>query len=77
MGQEVVQVVALAAGELRLEFSDGTVLTKSPHPMFEAWEIRCDQDPVLWAAPGGGSDRPSSVTGCSRSRTLGWASVPG
>jgi hypothetical protein len=54
MGLEVVQVVALPAGELRLEFSDGTALTQSPHPRFEAWEVRCDEDPLLICAPGGG-----------------------
>jgi hypothetical protein len=54
IGQKVVQVVAVAAGTLRLRFSDGTELSVSPHDDAEAWEIRCDEDPLLVGAPGGG-----------------------
>jgi hypothetical protein len=54
VGEKVSNVVASAAGELRLEFSDGTVLRGSPLSDSEAWEIRCDEDPILVGAPGGG-----------------------
>ena len=54
VGEKVANVVASAAGELRLEFSDGTVLRGSPHPDAEGWEIRCDEDPILVGSPGGG-----------------------
>jgi hypothetical protein len=54
VGEKLSNVVASTAGELRLEFSDGTVLRQSPLPRVEAWEIRCDEEPVLIGAPGGG-----------------------
>ena len=54
IGQEVVQVTALAAGELRLQFSDGTEVSVSPRDDAEAWEIRCDENPLLVAGTGGG-----------------------
>jgi Family of unknown function (DUF6188) len=54
VGERITKVVALAAGELRLEFSDGTVLTVVPRDDAEAWEIRRNDDPVLIGAPTGG-----------------------
>jgi hypothetical protein len=54
IGQKIVQVVAVAAGTLRLQFSDGTKLSASPYDDAEPWEIRCDEDPLLVGAPGGG-----------------------
>jgi Family of unknown function (DUF6188) len=54
VGERVTKLVARAAGELRLEFSDGTVLSVSPRDDAEAWEIRREGDPVLIGAPTGG-----------------------
>jgi Family of unknown function (DUF6188) len=54
VGQRISKVVALAAGELRLEFSEGTVASVGPRDDVEAWEIRCDEESVLIGAPTGG-----------------------
>jgi hypothetical protein len=54
IGQKVLKVVALAAGELRLQFGDGTDLSVSPRDDVEAWEIRCGGESVLIGAPTGG-----------------------
>lgn len=54
VGEKVSDVVASAAGELRLEFSNGTTLGVSPLDDAEAWEIRWDGESVLIGAPAGG-----------------------
>ena len=54
VGEKVSDVVASAAGELRLEFGDGTALNVSPLDDAEAWEIRCEGESVLLGAPTGG-----------------------
>jgi hypothetical protein len=54
VGESLSKLVALATGELRLEFSDGTVLRVSPRGRAEAWEIRRDGVPILIGAPTGG-----------------------
>jgi hypothetical protein len=63
IGQNVLKVVALAAGELRLQFGDGTDLSVSPRANVEAWEIRCDGESVLIGAPTGGVSSLSEFLG--------------
>ena len=53
----IEQAVAYKNGRLRLEFSDGSLITAGPHPQYEAWQISGWDAPgtmLIVCTPGGG-----------------------
>ena len=53
-GLSVAQACALKSGQLRITYTDGTLIEADPHDQFESWQVSGPGNLLVVSAPGGG-----------------------